>query len=104
MARMICSDADFVQARIASLSGVNTLEDVAERTGLKPTSVSVRMTKLRKGGVEIPSFPRKSSAQPLDVAGLNAMIANATQVDEVDEVDEDEMADMVDEALDTIDE
>ena len=62
------SNEDFVRTCVASKS----YAEVATATGLTTASVQTRFAKLRKLGVNLPTYARQKKA--LDVDALNALI------------------------------
>lgn len=66
--RKLVSNEDFVKAFITA----DSTAEVAEKTGLTIGSVRLRASKLRKAGVNLPTFVRKP--RPIDVDALNELI------------------------------
>jgi hypothetical protein len=76
------TDAELVKAWMESVNQV----DVARRLGVTQPPVSKRAARLRKAGVLLPKFPalsRGPQLKPVDVAGLNALIAGRPSASEV---------------------
>jgi hypothetical protein len=69
------SDQDFVVAYKRAFDAGNTIEDVAVMLGLKPMTVTVRAGKLRKDGVNLPVFPRKTTKRGKKVRDIDALNA-----------------------------
>jgi hypothetical protein len=67
------SDTAFVTACVAAKS----VEELATATGLTKASCQCRANKLRKAGVPLPKYAKAKKA--LDVAGLSAIVADATK-------------------------
>jgi hypothetical protein len=69
--RQPATDVAFVQAWLQS----ENYAGVARLLGLARGSVLAKATRLRKAGVNLPKYAR--SRKPIDVAGLNELIARA---------------------------
>lgn len=73
-----CSDTVFVQTYIRTDL---TVQGVADTLGMTYNNVINKAGKLRKKGVVLPEKPRAAGVREKDVAGLNALIANATKTE-----------------------
>ena len=72
------NDADFVSTWTEIALSGGTVADVASKLGLKPASISVRATTLRKAlreqtGVELPKMRRRART-PKDFSALAALV------------------------------
>ncbi len=71
------SDKDFVLAYRKCFDAKNNIVDLGICLNLRPTSVAARAVKLRKLGVNLPVFPRRSNPRGkkvVDVEGLNSLL------------------------------
>jgi hypothetical protein len=59
---------DFLPAYLAACDAGTSLEDFASSIGVKPLTVTQRVTKLRAGGLDVPSLAGHERASVLDRA------------------------------------
>lgn len=59
---------DFLPAYLAAVKAGTSLEDFAASIGVKPLTVTQRVTKLRAGGLDVPSISGGQRASVLDRA------------------------------------
>lgn len=68
------SGDQFVRVVCEIASGGGTVEDAANKLGMRVSSVSTRMSNYRKKGVNLPKFPRGGNGIKLDVDTLNKLV------------------------------
>lgn len=67
------SDEELIKLRYSCKSA----EEIAEEIGRTPENVNSRINELRKAGVDVPKFPRKTrKKQAVDTEGLNNLITD----------------------------
>jgi hypothetical protein len=59
---------DFLPAYLAAVKAGTSLEDFASSIGVKPLTVTQRVTKLRAGGLDVPSLAGHERASVMDKA------------------------------------